>query len=329
MSVTTRALPLAGITLIAAGLFSFAWLGRLVLDPGPAPYAYQLVQEGAAGTFPELGLADRQLPVRKYEIRAPGVDAALAAVHVGDAGEGGPVVLAWESRAPEPVLQVDTRPAELKTLAEAVSKHLPEGALLLAWWDTSRQLQLLSGARTLFDRNLIEPLLIPAPWRGAEDVIEILERDFWQASQEAQSQRRFREFAEALLDAPAEGLARLRRLAGPGEAYVVLQVADAYRVGLVVPGRFAVGFKDFPRSGQMHGLIQNVKAWVHEQGHEAYALEWNGDTAVRVYFLANAASRNALIAQMLPFSHANPLTLQAPQVVYQHGRYWVYKLPPV
>jgi hydroxylamine oxidation protein HaoB len=324
----TRPLPLIGLTLIMAGLFLLGWLARLIVDPAPAPYGYQLVRSGGADSFPELGLADHKLTVRQYEIRAPGVDLPIGTLHVSDAGEAGPVVLAWDHGAPEPVLQVGTDPRELNALAAAVAKHLPDGALLLGWWDISRQAQLLANTRVLFDRNLIEPLLIPGPWHGSENAIEALERDFWKVPDEARLQRAFREFVEALLDKPEAALPRLRKLAGPGEVYIVLQVADAYRAGVMAPERFAIGFKDFPRTGRLHGVIQSVKAWLTEHGYDAYALEWKDDTAVRVYFLTNAASRNALIARMLPFSHANPLAQDAPQVVYQHGRYWVYKLPP-
>jgi hydroxylamine oxidation protein HaoB len=323
-----KRLPLIGLALIAAGLFLLGWLARLIVDPDPAPYAYRLVRSGETESFPELGLADRKLPVRQYEIHAHGIELPIGTLHVSDAADAGPVVLAWRPGTPEPVLQLGTDPGELKTLAAAVAKHLPEGALLLGWWDISRQLQLLAHTKVLFDRNLSEPLLIPAPWRGSEDAIERLEREFWQVPDEARLQRTFGEFVQALLDKPEAALPRLRSLAGPGEVYVVLQMADAYRAGVMAPERFAIGFRDFPRTGQMHGVIQGVKAWLKEHGYEAYAVEWKDDTAVRVYFLTNAASRDALIARMLPFSDANPLALEAPQVVYQHGRYWVYKLPP-
>jgi hydroxylamine oxidation protein HaoB len=325
MRVDARSL--VGLTLAAAGLLLLGWVARLVVDPGPAPYAYRLVRAGDANAFPQLGLGERKLPVRQYEIHAPGADQPLATLHVTDAADEGPVVLARDDRASEPLLQLETDPRELETLAAAVSKHLPEGARLLGWWDLSRQLKLLAEAPAVFDRNLLEPLLVPPPWRGAEDAIRRAERAFWKPPREDSQQRAFREFVGALLDKPEIGLPRLRALAGPGEAYLVLQVADAYRAGLMSPDRFAVGFKDFPRTGRMHGVIQSVKGWLKEQGYAAYALEWRGESAVRVYFLADAASREALIAQMLPFSHGDPLALAAPQVVYQHGRYWVYKLP--
>lgn len=318
-----------GLGLIAGGLFLLGGLARMVVDPAPAPHAYQLVREGDAASFPELGLAQRKLAVRQYEIRAAGATQPVSTLHVTDDPRGGgPVVLAWQHQAPEPVLQPGTDPRALNALATAVAKHLPEGALLLGWWDVSRQLQALAHARVLFDRNLLEPLLIPPPWRGSEDSIERLERAFWQVPQDEQSRRLFREFVSALLDKPEVALPRLRKLAGTGEVYLVLQTADAYRAGLLAPERFAVGFKDFPRAGGPHGVIQNAKTWLKEQGYEAYAVEPSGDAAVRVYYLTDASSREALIAQVLPFSHSNPLTLPAPQVVYQHGSYWIYKLPP-
>jgi hydroxylamine oxidation protein HaoB len=50
---------------------------------------------------------------------------------------------------------------------------------------------------------------------------------------------------------------------------------------------------------------------------------------VRAYFLADAKSSNTLLAQMLPFTNSQPLELQAVQLVYQQGGYWVYRVPSI
>jgi hydroxylamine oxidation protein HaoB len=50
---------------------------------------------------------------------------------------------------------------------------------------------------------------------------------------------------------------------------------------------------------------------------------------VRAYFLTDDKSGNTLIAQMLPFTTSKPLELQAVQLVYQQGGFWVYKIPAI
>jgi hypothetical protein len=211
------------------------------------------------------------------------------------------VLLGWENRTLEPVLAFDTRTRDVVALAEAVAKHAPAGAQVLAWWDTSRQLRLLGGAGVLYDENLARPLLVP----GA----------------------RFERFVDALVSEAPAAFGALRELAGTADAYVVVQLADAYRAGLLRPERFGIGYRDFPKSARLHGAITSVKAWLKEQGYDSYAVEARDERTLRVYFLTNAASQDALIAKLLPFSSSNPFALEAPQVVHQHGPYWVYMLP--
>ena len=45
-------------------------------------------------------------------------------------------------------------------------------------------------------------------------------------------------------------------------------------------------------------------------------------------FFRDPEIAHKLLAQMLPFTTSQPLELQAVQLVYQQGGYWVYKIPP-
>lgn len=324
-----RAIPVAGLALAAGGALLLGWIGWTALHPPPSPYHYELVADGGVGKFPELGLQDQAgLALKKYEIRADSVDKPVAVVHVGTRGGGAPVLLSWQNSTAEPVLRLGPEAGELATLAAAVARHAPPQSRILSWSDTSRQLQLLAGSSVVFEENTVAPLLLPPPWRAAHESIEALERDFWRVPASSQTGRRFAEFADAMLSAPPAGLEKLRHLAGDGEAYVVVHLTDAYRLGALHPERFGVGFKDFPMTGQMHGTINAVKSWLKKAGHRAYAVERRDDATVRVHFLTDEASTRTLLAQMLPFDTSNPLALEAPSVVYQHGGYWVYKLPP-
>jgi len=50
---------------------------------------------------------------------------------------------------------------------------------------------------------------------------------------------------------------------------------------------------------------------------------------VRGYFIRENKTGKTLLSQMLPFMDRTPLELQALQAIYNHGGYWVYKIPPV
>jgi hydroxylamine oxidation protein HaoB len=325
-----RTLPVLGTSLAAAGVLLLAWLAWAVFNPAAPPYAYKLVAEGGVERFPELGLKEQPgLSLFKYEVRTEGVESPLAVAHVARRGSEPPVLLDWQNQAAEPVLRVGAEMSELAALAEAVGKHAPASSVVLAWWDTSRQLKLLAGANVVFEENLTLPLIVPEPWRATRPAIEAMERGFWSVAPTPSAEDRFNAYAEALLLEPAAGLARLRELAGPGDAFVVLHLSDAFRLGALRPERFGIGFKDFPGTRQSHGLINSVKSWLRSHGYESYAVQPRGENAVRVYFLTDPASAQTLLARLLPFSTSNPLDLDEPRVVFQHGGYWVYRLPPV
>jgi len=324
-----RALPVLGASLVAGGALLLAWFAWVSLTPATPPYAYKLVAEGGVDRFPELGLKEQPgLSLLKYEVRTQSVDSPLAVVHVGRRGSEPPVLLDWQNQAAEPILRLGAGMSEVAALAEAVAKHAPASSVVLAWWDTSRQLKLLAGANVLFEENLTLPLIVPEQWRAARMAIEALERGFWSVAPVPQAENRFDAYAEALLADSASGLVKLRELAGAREAYVVVHLSDAFRLGALRPERLGIGFKDFPGTGQSHGLINSVKSWLRSHGYESYAVESRGETAVRVYFFTDPASAQTLIARLLPFSTSNPLDLDTPRIVYQHGGYWVYKLPP-
>ena len=77
----------------------------------------------------------------------------------------------------------------------------------------------------------------------------------------------------------------------------------------------------------MHGLIGYLKQWMQDNKFVTYTLQSLNDKMVRAYFLRDPDSSQALIAQMLPFTQSQPLDLQALQLIYQQGGYWVYKIP--
>ncbi|SEP44277.1 hydroxylamine oxidation protein HaoB [Nitrosovibrio sp. Nv6] len=327
-------------------LLWFAWLW---FNPGPAPYRYQLVEEGGIDQFSQLGLeAWPDLTIAQYEVYAEEVDQPLAVTHVARRGNSAPVRLDWENRTSELLLTTDSKLSELTALAGAINKYAAKDALILAWWDTSRQINLLAERDTLFTQRVGEPLIVPAHWRSRIDAIQKYEQEFWDAAASAKEQRRFQRFADALLAEPQAGAAILRELvaeadktdkgdktekagsdaATPREAYIAIHVTDLYKLGIMRPEQFDMAYKNFPMEGNMHGMIGYLKNWMLENEFKTYTLQSLSDKLVRGYFLRDAKSLNTLIAQMLPFTESQPLDLTAVQLIYQQGGYWVYKIPP-
>jgi hydroxylamine oxidation protein HaoB len=303
-------------------------VGWAFLYPAPPPYSYELVAEGGAEKFADLGLdASADLAIRKYEIRAEGVKEPVAVLHLGQRPSGEPVLLEWQNNTTEPILTLGPSLAETKTLTDKMSQHVPAGSLVLAWWDTSRRLQFLAGTEVLFDENLARPILIPSAWQGKGDAVEAIEREFWRVPSSPQTQAGFDRYVEALLLDEAAGVAKLNELAGGREAYVIVHLLDAYKLGALRPDRFGIGYKDFPGRGQLHGLVKHVKEWLAENDYKSYALvPPSGSEATRVFFLTDAAHADTLMARMLPFNTSTPFEIEGLRLVYQHGGYWVYRL---
>jgi hydroxylamine oxidation protein HaoB len=328
---SNRILPSLGIFLVAGGFLVLCWLVYLWLSPGSTPYHYKLVEEGGVDKFGQLSLeAWPDLEISKHEVLVEGVDQPVALAYLARRGNGPPVMLSWENRSGESVAFLDGKLAELTALATAITKHVPKDAVILAWWDTSRQIKLLTGYETVFISHLGEPLITPLPWRARSGAIEKYEREFWRAPASAEESRKFQRFADALAADPKEGAAMLRELTGGREAYVAVHLSDLYKLGLMRPERLDVAYKDFPlKGGDVHGLSGMVKRWQADNKHTAYSVHGLSENLVRAYFLTGDKSGNTLLAQMLPFTTTNPLEFQALKLVYQYGGYWVYKIPPM
>ncbi|MGR6036149.1 MAG: hydroxylamine oxidation protein HaoB [Candidatus Nitrosoglobus sp.] len=347
MSVAKEAMPpsstgvhkaplLIGVILIVGGLLLLSWLGWVLFSSAGgdgAPYYYKKIAEGGVGEFSDLvGLKTYEgegITIRKYELIAEEVQKKpLVEFYTGSKDGQAPVLLEWKNNLREPVLTISGNIKDLTELAQAITKHASPKAVVLGWWDISRRLELLTGVNTLFHENLAQPLLIPAPWAGQRKAIEELENQFWQVTDSSKAKARLKRVAEALLADEVTGTSMLRELAGGREAYVVIHYSDAYKLGVMEPKRFGIGYKDFPGQGDAHALIPHVKEWVEENGYKAYLVERVDKDVVRAYFLIDDSSKSSLIAKMLPFSSSNPMKLKALHLLAQYGGYWVYSLSP-
>lgn len=328
---TDHLLPLLGTLLVTGGFVLLIWFAYLWFTPATAPYHYHLLATGKSGQFPELELeAWPELTISKYEIRiAEQLDKAVALAYFGQRDHGSPVLLNWENHTGEPLITLERKPAELSALASALSKHTSADALILSWWDTSRQLHLLSGRPTLFNSHLNEPLIIPSRWQDHTDAIRSYENTLPNAPASAQERNQFWRFTTALLLPPQAGVASLRELIGTQqEAYLILHVSDLYKLGLLHPDKLGVAYKNYAMTGNIHGLINHLKVEMKERDYRTYTLQSLSDRDIRAFFLTDEASQDTLIAHLFPFTgKAPPLELKAAQLVYQQGGYWVYQLP--
>lgn len=324
----SKFLPSLGILLVTGGLFLTGWCVYLWLKPLPAPYSYQLVDEGSIAKFKNLPLQPwPDLTISKYELRVDSVEKPIAIAYRAHKKEGQSVLISWENLVSEPIGEMGGDLSELSTIATDITKYVPKDAVLLAWWDTSRQLGLLSDRNTVFTSHLGQPLIAPSYWKERTDVIRMYERQFWGADGSPEELKRFQQFVDALASEAGKGVTALRELVGSQEAYIVVHPADLYKLGLMRPDRFDVAFKDFPLTGNVHGLAGQVKAWMKENGYDTYTLQSLSEKVVRAYFLNESKNGKILLAQMLPLMNSTPVDFQALQLVHKHGGYWVYKVP--
>lgn len=315
---------------MTGGLILLGWFAYLWFAPPPAPYQYQLIAEGDSKRFPQLDLNDwPDLTLNQYQVQAEGIDKPVAELMVARKGDGPPVLLYWKNNTNEVLYNLDKKPSELSALAAAISRHAPKDALILSWWDTSRQIQLLTGHDTLFTSHLNEPLMIPAPWLEQSKAIQAYENQFWESETSQREREQFKHFSQALAAPAEEGIAQLRKLIGSDrEAYLIVHVTDLYKLGLMHPDKIGVAYQNFPLTGNMHGMINHMKAQVKKNDFDTYTLQSISDQEIRVFFLSDEASSQTLLARMLPFVEKKaPVELEAAQLIYQQGGYWVYKIP--
>jgi hydroxylamine oxidation protein HaoB len=190
-------------------------------------------------------------------------------------------------------------------------------------------LNLLTEYETLFTNHLKEPQIIPQHWLKYSRAIDAYENAFWQNKAQRKEIENFEQFSLALASKPEEGVPMLRKLIeSDREAYLIVHVTDLYKLGLMYPERIGVAYQNFPLSGNIHGMINHMKVQLKENDFDTYTLQSITDSEIRVYFLSDEESSQSLLAQMLPFTDKPaPMELEALELLYQKGGYWLYKIP--
>jgi hydroxylamine oxidation protein HaoB len=122
-----RLLPSLGILLVTGGVLLLAWFAWLWFNPGPAPYRYQLVEEGGVDKFSKLGLeAWPDLTIAQYDVHAEQIDKPLASGHTARRGQTPPVLIAWENHTSELIASVDGKLSEGCTDPRLVGHLAPD-----------------------------------------------------------------------------------------------------------------------------------------------------------------------------------------------------------
>ena len=208
-------IAVGALLISVAGLFAWKHVSS------PASYHYELGAVVPAGELDAwASLAERQVVVRRASIIAADQQ-PLAELELAEVSSG-PVLLKWKSRVDDPFLTVGTSAQDVSALAQVLQRHMPKDGLVLGWWDTSRQLQLLGGTPVRFGKHLGLPLFVPQRWRSQSADIESIERAFWKAGNAGEERVQFQRFANALLSDEASGMAELQAIAGGKPAVLVL-----------------------------------------------------------------------------------------------------------
>lgn len=274
---------------------------------------------------PLAPLAEKDIAVRNATVMSAD-GKPLAELQVAES-EHGPVLLNWQPRVDAPFLTTLPLPKEVADLAPVLERHVPEDGTVFAWWDSSRELRLLSGVNVAFGEHLGVPLFLPPQWQKTGDRIHSIETEFWKPNVDEAERERFQRFVHALLSKEKEGVAELKQLADGKPASFVLHVRDIIALGAMAPDKIGVAFRDFPNSGNVHGMVRSVRGWLKENGYESYAVIGQGnDHVVRAVALTDKASGETLAARLLPFIGNDRSTVPGTVLVYRTDGFWVYRL---
>lgn len=316
---------------VLGGLALLGMAGGLLARHWSAPPVYRYVL-GEPVPPTELEPLAQQLTVRRASVVSDESTTPLAELEVADSGAG-PVLVRWQSRVDDPFLTLGIAPKDVAALAEVLKRHVPAERVVLSWWDTARQFQLLTGANVAFDQYLGMPLFVPTRWQASRTRVEAIEQAFWRGGAApdealAAQQQRFQRFADALLAPEAEGLRALQALAGGKTAVLVLHLRDIILLGQMAPQRLGVAFQDFGASGDVHGMVRGVHSWLDQHNYHAYSVLQGPGQPIRAIALTDEPSGRTLAARLLPFMGNEQSDVAGATLVYQVGGFSVFEIAP-
>lgn len=320
--VMGMAAMVAGVGLLAGG----AVVTWKTFHPEPL-YRYELT---AAASTAEDAASDEAAEFRQGKVMAMGSDRELASFELAES-DSGPVLMKWTPRVDAPFLTLVPDYPEAQQLAAVLQRHVPQDRPVLAWWDTSRQLQQFAAINAVFDQHLGEPLFIPNRWKAWSKQVRTTEQAFWQTDTSppaANDEARFQSFADALLMDEQQGMAALQKLAQGKQTVLVLHIRDVIMLGQMAPDRLGVAFRQFAESGDVHGTVSGVRDWLRRNEYTAYSMMRSGGPGIRAIALTDEASANTLVARLLPFIGNDQHDVEGAKLVYRTGEFIVYEISP-
>lgn len=314
---------LAAIGLMLAGAALLVWAGSASLTPPPrAPFELSVTPASGGGEAEAYKLGGAKL--ESVDVRAAESGKRLAHGVIARAPDGRAAPLSWRNDVTESILFADIRTEDDAKVLAAIREHVPQDAVVLAWWDLSRRIRLIAERAAPLDDPSARGLMTPSAWRDAAASLT----GFWGAHVGAASGPAFEKFVDALLMDEMRGADALTPLAAGKPAYIALRLSDIWKAAATGKDRISIAYRDFPAAGGPHGVMKAARQWMEEQKIEGgYAVEPIG-TAVRLHYLTRKMDQDLLLAQLLPFSTSNPMRLDRFELVYQHKDYWIYKLAP-
>jgi len=306
--------------LIAGGVALLGWAGYSALRP-VSHYALTLADAPAAAAQEIASLVLPPRSLQRVEITSPQERRPIASGLVLQDGER-LTPLVWRNEVTDSILFADLAAADSAKVLAAIREHVPDGAILLAWWDLSRAIRIAAKKDAPLDDPQARGLQIPPTWTEAR----VAESRRWGAGASPQAAESFGQFVDALLSDERQGAAALAKLAGGKPAYVAVHISDVWKLAAAQPERVSIAYKDFPSAGVSHGVIKSATQWMREQKIDgAFAAEPIGG-ATRLHYFQRKADGDSLIAKLLPFSTSNPMQLERLELVYQYKGWWVYRL---
>lgn len=312
---------IAGLALITFGAMLLGWSIVAALNP-TAHYEIAFTSPTPEALKEIDGFGLKAASVERVEIRAPDEKRPVAEGFVARDAASRPTPLVWRSNVTEPIFFADISASDFGKVLAAIREHAPQDAVVLAWWDLSRAIRLVSGRDAPLDDARATGLQIPAAWRNTS----AQEAARWGAGVDAATTQKFAHFVDALLMDEVNGADALRTLAGGKPAFVALHISDLWKIAAARPEKIAVAWKDFPSATVDHGLIKSAQQWLRDEKIDgAFAVEPTG-AATRLHYLPRKTDGDRLIVRLLPFSISLSEPPKRLSLVWQHKGWWVWRL---
>lgn len=172
-----------------------------------------------------------------------------------------------------------------------VLQTLEGNALILAWWDASQRIDLLSGRQTWVRQP-------PAEAFGDSD------RDLWERLSGGfdDEDSRLAKLARWWLSDPSAALAEIRRQIANRPLYFLVSSEDLAHIEEIerlAGRRLPLQVRIFPNTGNLHGQIAAVQRWAGETGNGYLPQKIPGGIAA---WRITDNGTDGLLLQLLPFS---------------------------